>query len=102
VQATGGRLQLRKWTLTVEHFINFEVDLYRGVRPAKTYRVTGRKLGAPGATAGELEPASGQYSFAVQARSEDVRVVVRIPGPFSAHFLSAAYEGYYTFRSTRV
>lgn len=99
---TDGRLQIRKVTVLHAQTGYYRVEVTPTARDTYTYVFAGRTLGAAASPVGALAVESGEFSFAVASKNDEVSVEIINDSFHASTFLGASWEGFYTARARRI
>ncbi len=102
VAVTDGRLQLRKMLLTYANSGYFCVRVTPKGRETYTYTFTGRVLGSLDNKIGVESIESGDFSFPLVSKNDQVTIEIENDTHLPCAFLSAGWEGLYVTRSRRL
>lgn len=96
---TLGRLQLRTMQVNFSDTGYFQSLVTPFGRSTKTFTYSGKTLGLPSSTIGQVELDTGFHKFPVLSQNTEVSIELRSDAPLPAAFLSADWEGFYVKRS---
>lgn len=97
----SGRLQIRRGLLVYDRSSYFKVLVSPRYRDTYTHEFSGQVLGSQQYVLGELPIESGEFSFGVMSKADQVTVEVQNDSPLPSNLLSLEWEATYTSRSTR-
>lgn len=98
----AGRLQIRTFSVQYADTGFFQVHVTPSRRQTGTYTFSGRVLGDASNIVGEINVASGHFKVPVQCRNSYANIVVTNDTFLPSRLLSAAWEGFYVSRATRI
>lgn len=97
-----GRLQLKKMTLLYDGSAGFTVEVTPLHRDTNVYEFTGRIIGDGENIIGQVTPDSGEFSFIILSKSDQVKIELINDTFLPSRFLSAEWMGDLTLRSKRL
>ncbi len=96
---TTGRLQLRTMQVNFAETGYFKALVTPEGRTTYDYIYSGKVLGLPSSTIGEIELDTGNTKFPILAQNTSVTIELNSDAPLPCSFLSADWEGLYVKRS---
>jgi hypothetical protein len=96
---TVGRLQLRTMQVNFSDTGYFKTKVTPNGRSTYEYVYSGKTLGLPSATVGQVELDTGNTKFPILAQNTEVTIELTSEAPLPCSFLTADWEGFYVKRS---
>lgn len=96
---TVGRLQLRTMQVNFSETGYFKIKVTPIGRNTYDYIFSGKTLGLPSSTIGQVELDTGNTRFPILAQNTGVTIELNSDAPLPCSFLTADWEGYYVKRS---
>lgn len=97
-----GRLQLKTMTLIYDESAGFTVEVTPLYRDTNVHKYTGRTIGDGENIIGQIAPDSGEFSFVVMSKNDQVTIDIINDTFLPSRFLSAEWTGDLTLRNKRI
>jgi hypothetical protein len=97
-----GRLQIRYWSVLYDETGFFTAEVTPLARDTNIYTFTGRIIGSPNASIGDVPLESGTFRFPVLSRNDRVSIELANDTFLPCRFQSAEWEALFTLRSRRL
>ena len=98
----SGRLQLRYFYIKFEDTGFFKVEVTPQYRDTSTHKFTGRLIGSPSTTVGQINLETGTFKVPVMSRANKVSIDIKNNSFLPTQLSSAEYEAMYYLRSKRM